>query len=296
MVKQTIFLIVIAFISTFLAVGQSTTKQTRRVSKKSQIVNKTKRVKTVSLGVLNGRATKLVLPVYTEAARAVNAYGQVEIHVVIDTDGKVRSAVILKGHPLLVTSARRAARRSEFEPVRLDGGELVLVNGVITYNFRRDRWNWFEIGYSLGGALGYYSIEYLADHLPNDLSREYRDRRQGSADDYEDSSIRQLSVASIRGYVSDNARSLWLFDVGLLLARMKTNCCRVDDDLKQQGDDLDVLKMSAPQGISKKLLDTMDRMVYLLRNPDKDTYDPIDGSILFRALYSMEVWFYAVGN
>jgi len=54
-----------------------------------------------SLGVINGRAADLVKPVYSAAAKAVNAQGTVEVQVMIDEAGKVVSAHAISGNALL---------------------------------------------------------------------------------------------------------------------------------------------------------------------------------------------------
>lgn len=90
--------------------------------------------KTISGGVLNGKATSLPKPPYPPAARAVRASGAVSVQVLIDEDGRVVSATAVSGHPLLRAAAVAAARGARFSPTQLSG-QPVKVNGVITYNF-----------------------------------------------------------------------------------------------------------------------------------------------------------------
>lgn len=90
--------------------------------------------KTLSGGVVNGRATVLPRPAYPPAAHAVRASGAVQIQVLIDTEGKVFSARPVAGHPLLRMSSRLAACGAEFSPTILMG-KPVKVSGIITYNF-----------------------------------------------------------------------------------------------------------------------------------------------------------------
>lgn len=90
--------------------------------------------KTLSGGVLNGKAVALARPAYPAAARAIKASGSVQVQVVIDTNGTVLTAEPKSGHPLLRASARHAACDSSFAPTLLSG-EPVLVAGIITYNF-----------------------------------------------------------------------------------------------------------------------------------------------------------------
>ena len=90
--------------------------------------------KTVSGGVLNGKAISLPKPAYPPAARAVRAGGSVSVQVLIDEQGRVVSASAVGGHPLLQQAAVAAARGARFSPTLLSG-QPVKVSGVITYNF-----------------------------------------------------------------------------------------------------------------------------------------------------------------
>lgn len=101
------------------------TKPTPKVEKKKTIVTG---------GVVNGKATNLVKPVYSAAAKSVGAKGDVKIQVTISEDGNVISASVLDGHPLLRQSALQAAKSSKFTPTFLSG-EKVQVQGFIIYRF-----------------------------------------------------------------------------------------------------------------------------------------------------------------
>jgi len=90
--------------------------------------------KTVSGGVLNGKATSLPKPAYPAAAKAVRAAGAVSVQVLISESGSVLSASAVSGHPLLRAAAEGAARGARFSPTLLSG-QPVKVSGVITYNF-----------------------------------------------------------------------------------------------------------------------------------------------------------------
>ena len=90
--------------------------------------------KTISGGVLNGKAVSLPKPPYPPAARAVRASGSVTVQVLVDESGRVTSATALSGHPLLRAAAAQAAREAIFNPTLL-AGKPVKVSGVITYNF-----------------------------------------------------------------------------------------------------------------------------------------------------------------
>ncbi len=99
---------------------------------KKEEVKKIKR--TISGGVVNGKAIRLVQPTYSAAAKTMNIRGKVTVQVLIDENGNVVKATAVKGHPLLKQSAVRAARASKFSPTYLSK-QKVKVSGVIVYNF-----------------------------------------------------------------------------------------------------------------------------------------------------------------
>jgi TonB family protein len=90
--------------------------------------------KTISGGILNGRAISLPDPRYPAAAKAVQASGSVSVQVLIDETGRVISASAVSGHPLLRSSAEWAAKEARFPPTLLDGVP-VKVSGIVTYSF-----------------------------------------------------------------------------------------------------------------------------------------------------------------
>ncbi len=90
--------------------------------------------RTVSGGILNGKATSLPMPAYPPAAKAVKAGGTVNVQIMIDEQGNVISAQAISGHPLLQGAAVDAARQATFSPTLLSG-EPVKVTGVVTYTF-----------------------------------------------------------------------------------------------------------------------------------------------------------------
>lgn len=90
--------------------------------------------KTISGGVLNGKAISKPQPAYPPIAKAAKASGPVTVQVLVDERGNVISASAVSGHPLLKASAVAAARQAKFSPTLLSG-QPVKVTGVITYNF-----------------------------------------------------------------------------------------------------------------------------------------------------------------
>jgi TonB family protein len=84
--------------------------------------------------VVNGKAKFLPKPIYTSAAKAVRAMGDVTVQVLIDEAGNVVSANATGGHPLLKGEAEKAARNAKFDPTFLSK-QPVKVSGVIVYKF-----------------------------------------------------------------------------------------------------------------------------------------------------------------
>lgn len=117
--------------------------------------------KTVSGGVINGKALTLAKPEYPAAARAVNAEGAVSVQVTIDETGGVVSASAVSGHPLLRQAAEQAALQSKFSPTQL-AGSPVRVTGVVVYNFvGESSSSWFKIGYNLTNVQHASSLIFL---------------------------------------------------------------------------------------------------------------------------------------
>lgn len=103
----------------------------------ANVIEKTQagaKVRTVSGGVVNGKAKNLVTPKYPEAALAAKAGGAVTVAVTIDENGNVISATATSGHPLLRMASEDAAKASKFNPTTLEGVP-VMITGVIIYNF-----------------------------------------------------------------------------------------------------------------------------------------------------------------
>ncbi|GAC1664888.1 MAG: hypothetical protein NVS9B4_20480 [Candidatus Acidiferrum sp.] len=61
-------------------------------------------------------AKKKTAPDYPPLARHVHAHGIVRIEITIAPEGKVKSARVIGGSPLLLEAAQRAAMQWEFEP------------------------------------------------------------------------------------------------------------------------------------------------------------------------------------
>ncbi len=92
----------------------------------------------VSGDVTPPRATNKTMPAYPEAARKERIEGVVIVQVVIDEEGRISDAEVLKGlsHGLS-ESAVESVKNWRFEPALLDG-EPVAVRYNLTINFRLD--------------------------------------------------------------------------------------------------------------------------------------------------------------
>jgi protein TonB len=90
--------------------------------------------KVISKGPITGLATYLPKPAYSEIAKRARIQGSVSVQVLVDESGRVVSAKVLSGHPLLTIEAQKAALQARFSPTKL-GDQAVKVSGVITYNF-----------------------------------------------------------------------------------------------------------------------------------------------------------------
>ena len=88
----------------------------------------------ISEGALEREAVSKVEPIYPPIAKAARASGDVKVEVVIDEMGKVLSARIVSGHPLLRGSALAAARQWTFKPAP-SAKETAKLTAVLTFHF-----------------------------------------------------------------------------------------------------------------------------------------------------------------
>jgi TonB family protein len=92
--------------------------------------------KTISGGILNGKAVSLPKPEYPADARRARTSGTVSVQVLIDETGMVISAKVVSGTEMasLRQASEAAAMKATFSPTLLSG-QPVKVSGVITYKF-----------------------------------------------------------------------------------------------------------------------------------------------------------------
>lgn len=88
----------------------------------------------LSSEILVGKAISKPAPQYPTIAKAAGVQGPVVVQVLIDENGRVVSAKVTSGHPLLQQAALQTAYRWKFSPTVLTGTP-VKVTGVVTYNF-----------------------------------------------------------------------------------------------------------------------------------------------------------------
>lgn len=88
----------------------------------------------VSSSVLVSKVVSLPQPAYPPIAKSTRTQGPVNIQILVDEQGRVISAQVVAGNPMLNPAAKEAAMRARFTPTVLNGVP-VKVQGVITYNF-----------------------------------------------------------------------------------------------------------------------------------------------------------------
>jgi TonB family protein len=86
---------------------------------------------------LEQEATKKIEPVFPPIAKAARASGEVKVEVTIDKAGRVISARVLSGHPLLRDAALTAARQWEFKPTIVSSKPAKVI-GILIFNFVLD--------------------------------------------------------------------------------------------------------------------------------------------------------------
>ncbi len=219
--------------------------QTRKRKKSAKTKTVKTIPKTISAGVVNGKAINLVTPVYPESAWKTRVYGRVNVKILIDETGTVISAEAISGHLLLRGASVRAALQSKFQPITLSGNP-VRVNGIIVYNFLASQWNWLEIGYAVNYNFGYYNIGDLLDLLPSDFAEETNLLKQYFAEKQTNKDFLQSIIASFQVKLSDKEKDFWLFSVGLWLGKAN-RCCLNEVEKQQLIGQIEILMLSKPR-------------------------------------------------
>jgi TonB family protein len=94
------------------------------------------KVRKVEEVVVQGWAVTRVKPAYHASARKMNAYGPVEVRIIISPEGKVIEATAISGHIALRSAAVEAARGWVFKPTTIDGVP-VNTESILTFVFAR---------------------------------------------------------------------------------------------------------------------------------------------------------------
>ncbi len=89
----------------------------------------------VSQGFAQGALVYKVAPEYPPIARAAHVQGSVVLNAIIAKDGTVQQVRVVRGNPLLVSSATDAVKRWRYRPFLLDGQPIEVETTVIV-NFR----------------------------------------------------------------------------------------------------------------------------------------------------------------
>ncbi|HTK38689.1 MAG TPA: energy transducer TonB [Pyrinomonadaceae bacterium] len=90
--------------------------------------------KIISAGFIQGRALSLPSPIYPAKLTGKKIKAQVDVRILIDTDGSVISAETLRGPKEFYKASIDAALRAKFPPTFLSG-QAVKVSGWLTYDF-----------------------------------------------------------------------------------------------------------------------------------------------------------------
>lgn len=75
------------------------------------------------------RAKSRVAPIYPELARRMNLTGVVKVQVVVASNGTVKDAKVVGGHPLLANAALDAVKKWRFEPAATES------TGIVDFKF-----------------------------------------------------------------------------------------------------------------------------------------------------------------
>jgi TonB family protein len=87
-------------------------------------------------GVVRGNAINKVKPLHPESAKKMNAYGPVEVRIIISQEGNVIEATAISGHLALRSAAVEAARKWVFKPTTVNDMP-VKVESILTFVFTR---------------------------------------------------------------------------------------------------------------------------------------------------------------
>ncbi len=163
---------------------------------------------------INGRATLLVKPVYTDSEAVLEADGKtLGLKVVVDTNGNVISATCSTACPAGLRNAlERAAMESKFSPL-IVGGELVSYEGLLLYSIAVERMDWFKFGTALESVHNFDNISAapVAAQLTNQWGEEKA--RLLAIDSEKDVNVRIRTIAEIIDHFKKklDVKEGWIF-------------------------------------------------------------------------------------
>jgi len=85
-------------------------------------------------GLVEGSVITRRKPIYPASARGMNAYGKVEVRILVSEAGRVVEATAISGHPALRAAAVDAARQWVYKPTTLNGVPVKAEN-ILTFVF-----------------------------------------------------------------------------------------------------------------------------------------------------------------
>lgn len=213
--------------------------------------SKSPKSKPLALGVLNGRATRLVKPEYPRSATQLNVRGTVITQVIINENGCVVDARVVSGHPFLRAASIKAAFASTFQPV-LVNGEPRQVTGFIDYIFLPNSMNWLELGFHSN------SLSDLDQFLPSDRSNIRAAIQMIPRQSYFD----QVQIEKIGTFVetdlAGDPKNQWLFRAGKQLKIIDTSCWI---KCEENSSSISQLLDQAPTDVSPNLITKLGELI-----------------------------------
>lgn len=92
-------------------------------------------VRPASLGIMAANVVYSPAPLYPVAASAAHVQGEVKVQATVDRDGKVASARVISGPPLLRDAALDAVQRWRYRPY-LAGGKPITMTALAVMDFQ----------------------------------------------------------------------------------------------------------------------------------------------------------------
>jgi Gram-negative bacterial TonB protein C-terminal len=275
-----IIFIIFAFVSNFQAQIKPGKKPAPQLANLKEV-----RREAISVGVVNGKAIKLVKPVFPRAAMAINARGVVKVQVLIDEKGKIIEAKAISGHPVLHANSVIAALASAFEPIIISG-KPINVWGIIVYNYTADFFNWLEIGNSFGSGK-------LLEMLPPGFENEKLSYIQYQIEGFnKDSAIFQKTLEAFKKKLFTDKKNLWFFQTGILLNNIQFDFPKKEIDIKNLGKHIS----DSPTDVSPALIARLKKLLKLAENPQINSYDSQTANDFFKQMNEINEKMFLLGN